>query len=663
MNILKSIKERINKAFISDESIIFPIFSLSRAPGRTNRELLSAYSQSPWLQAVVRKVSQSFASINWELYITKKGEKAIYSRNVIMAKGIEKKEIANQKGYSLEEIEEHPLLSLLDNGNQFLSGVQVRFLTQGWLSLVGEAYWVLVRNKLGVPVEIYPVSVTWIRRFPDEKNKSYDIDFNGNILKVEADDVIRFIEPSMDYPYTKGAGVAHSLGDEIDTDEFTAKYTKSWFYNMARPDLLISSEGLSPADTERLEAQWVNKLQGIWNSHKPFFLNKNVQIHELNKSFQDMQLVDLRRFERDAIVQTFGVPPEMLGILQSSNRATIEAADHLFSRWVLLPRLEAFRDVLQKQLIPQFDEKLILTYQNPIPEDRDFKLSVMQSAYWAFTKDEWRKLAGVEPLPDGKGDYFMMPLNLIGSKSLKTKGLVYERESKIISRWNYLNKTYWEGYEKKWIRELKKIFQKQQDEVMDKLKNMKSIQKSLDDLLFNREPYDELLTSVSKALIFQIIEDAGEEAFKELEIGVSFNLSNPKAIEWINQRSGTLIKGINDTTLEQLRKTLGEGLSSGESIPKLAQRVSEVFEEAKGYRSQVIARTETIAAYAKGQISGYESSGIVEKVQFWAALDERTCEECMMYHEQEFSLSEPIVSGLIPVHPQCRCIWIPVVKD
>ena len=57
---------------------------------------------------------------------------------------------------------------------------------------------------------------------------------------------------------------------------------------------------------------------------------------------------------------------------------------------------------------------------------------------------------------------------------------------------------------------------------MDKLENMKSIQKSLDDLLFNREPYDELLTSVSKALIFQIIEDAGEEAFKELEIGVSF---------------------------------------------------------------------------------------------------------------------------------------------
>ena len=151
-----------------------------------------------------------------------------------------------------------------------------------------------------------------------------------------------------------------------------------------------------------------------------------------------MQLVDLRRFERDAIVQTFGVPPEMLGILQNSNRATIEAADHLFSRWVLLPRLEAFRDVLQKQLVPQFDEKLILTYQNPIPEDRDFKLSVMQSAYWAFSTSgvNWQG----EPLPDGKGDYFLMPLNLIGSKSLKTKGLVYERESKIISRWNYLNK-------------------------------------------------------------------------------------------------------------------------------------------------------------------------------------------------------------------------------
>jgi len=35
-------------------------------------------------------------------------------------------------------------------------------------------------------------------------------------------------------PTGGGAGVAEALADELDTDEFAAKFTKSFFFNRAR---------------------------------------------------------------------------------------------------------------------------------------------------------------------------------------------------------------------------------------------------------------------------------------------------------------------------------------------------------------------------------------------------------------------------------------------
>ncbi len=38
--------------------------------------------------------------------------------------------------------------------------------------------------------------------------------------------------------------MAEALADELDTDEFAAKFTKSLFFNRARPDLVIFRKDL-----------------------------------------------------------------------------------------------------------------------------------------------------------------------------------------------------------------------------------------------------------------------------------------------------------------------------------------------------------------------------------------------------------------------------------
>lgn len=599
----------------------------------------------------------------------RKQGKALYSRKIAYARSWEKRVLARRKGVEYEEIEEHPLLEVFDYGNAFLSGAQVRFLTQGWLLLTGTAYWIIARNKMGVPVEIYPVPETWVTK--SVNGDYYSVAFAGSkVINVPAEDVIKISDPSLEDPYNKGVGYGMALGDEIDTDEFTAKYTKMWFENNARPDLLITAEGLTPRDTERLEIEWLNKLKGLWKAHRPFFLAKDVKVHELSKSFQDMQLVELRKFERDAIIQTFGVPPELFGVLQNSNRATIEAADFLFSRWVLLPRLEMFRDVLQRFFVPLFDEKLIIDYENPVNEDREFILNVVKAMPWAFTKNEIRELAGFDGIGEA-GDVFYMPLTIVPSdKSFGAgagavspiKGVLYPNDDEAQKRWEYLKAEYWDKTERRWLTEMRRIFQAQQNEVMDKLKNAKGIQKwTVDDVLFDRRPYDEQMVSFARSVSIELIRNAAIEAQKEVGVAPSFDVIDERVITWINQRAGTLIKGINDTTLNELRATLAEGIALGEGIPKLADRVSAVFKKAKGPRAENIARTETIAAFTRGTVEGYRASGVVQKVQFWTALDERVCPECMSNHGAVYEISDNSILNKIPVHPQCRCVWLPIV--
>jgi hypothetical protein len=150
--------------------------------------------------------------------------------------------------------------------------------------------------------------------------------------------------------------------------------------------------------------------QGFWKAYKPYFMTREVGVHEMDQNFRSLQLVQLRQYERDVVLQTFGLPPELLGVLDNSNRATISSADYLMSRYVTQPRLEFLRTVLQEKLVPEFDDRLILDYDSPIEADHDAELAAATVAPWAQSVDEWRKMQGLDPMEDeAEGKLHMIP--------------------------------------------------------------------------------------------------------------------------------------------------------------------------------------------------------------------------------------------------------------
>ena len=384
-------------------------------PRRGVRQQLEHYREAPWLRAIVGRIAHASASTTWRLYTV--GRPARMERLVQRAAWRTRShqlEALAERG-DLTELDEHPVLNLLAHPNQTQLGTFVRRLVQQHLELVGEAFLLIQRDALGTPMALWPLVPSWVAEVATPLRPAYLLSMPGWQGEVPATEVLAFTDPDPADPYGRGAGTAQALADELETDEFAAKHSKAWFYNRAKPDFMLWPKGsggfTGDASLRRLEEEWMGRHEGFYRAYRPHFLNQEVGVHEFGQDFRAMQFIELRQHERDAIMQIFGMPPEIFGILQSSNRATIDASDFLFGLYVLTPRLELLREHLQERLVPQFDERLVLDYDSPLQEDRTAQLEAMKAAPWAVTLDEWRSRMGLEPLPEG-GEQRLVPLVL-----------------------------------------------------------------------------------------------------------------------------------------------------------------------------------------------------------------------------------------------------------
>jgi len=132
------------------------------------------------------------------------------------------------------------------------------------------------------------------------------------------------------------------------------------------------------------------------------------------------------------------------------------------------------------------------------------------------------------------------------------------------------------------------------------------------------------------------------------------DLMDEAARTWIAERSLLLAKSINKTTLEALRNELALGFEAGESIQQLTKRIEGYFTDKAKIRANMISRTEVISASTEGTLHRYETSGI-DKSEFYPSPD--ACEECLPL-AGEYPTRDS--HGMIPVHPNCRCKWLPV---
>lgn len=191
---------------------------------------------------------------------------------------------------------------------------------------------------------------------------------------------------------------------------------------------------------------------------------------------------------------------------------------------------------------------------------------------------------------------------------------------------------------------------------------------------------DALWKSTWVQVVREIYYEQGMSVLDFLGVGGTIDLTSRTAVEYLRRYGGVLIKEIDETTLDQLRKTLAEGFDLGEGVDKLKVRVRGIFKEATTRRAVMIARTESLKASNAATVEAYRQSGVVEAKEWLTERDDRTCPFCEELDGKVISLNDDYfkqgdtftVSGQTmsfdfsdvgepPAHSQCRCTTIPVL--
>lgn len=388
---------------------IFPS-GWSDPPEMGTRDLLEGFDTMPWLRAVSDKVglAVAVAMSDAEMHAARVNGRAVRVRAAQRSTcdGRVKVLGALRKADQLAPQAGHVFIDLLRAPNTLMAGIALAKLTEVHLDLVGDAFWIVDRGPLGTPAGFWPVPPHWIIRTPTPERPSFQAQYRSWYVEIPERDVLHFHEPAPVDPYGRGSGIGWSLGDELEVDEYASKFAKALFFNQARPDFVVSGFIDGP-ERDEAERRWNERLRGFWRAHQPYFITGEPKFHEFARPTMD-QLVypNLRKAQRDIVLQTWGAPPELFGIVENSNRATIEAAEYLFARYVVEPRVERMRGILQMFVEREYDERLILHVPSCVPEDREFALRVAARVPQARRIDEWRVLQGLLPIGGPEGEAF-----------------------------------------------------------------------------------------------------------------------------------------------------------------------------------------------------------------------------------------------------------------
>lgn len=365
----------------------------ARPPSKNTAEWLDMFSKSPRL-AVVDRIASDLANVGGRLLRV------------------------NPDGTETE-ITEHPFLDFMARPNPLyeMTSSAIWRLHEIYLLLVGESFFLIERDERDRPIELWNVPPHWVKMTPYMGSPGYMITSPGGLtMTVPVDDMFVMKQLNPLDPFARGLGSAESIADEVEIDEYAAKFQKRFFYNDATPPVVFAMPDATDEQREAFMARWNKRHKGVENSHKAAALSGNVTIHELGKGEgKNLGFIESRVAMRDAVLEHFGMPREIMGITENSNRSTADAAQYIYAKNVLTPRLKNREEAINNQLLPLFGCDLIWRFDPVIPYDKEFDKGKAIDGWneGLLTKNEARALLDLDAVDGGdifkagSGDLFL----------------------------------------------------------------------------------------------------------------------------------------------------------------------------------------------------------------------------------------------------------------
>jgi SPP1 gp7 family putative phage head morphogenesis protein len=147
--------------------------------------------------------------------------------------------------------------------------------------------------------------------------------------------------------------------------------------------------------------------------------------------------------------------------------------------------------------------------------------------------------------------------------------------------------------------------------------------------------------------------------------GISAAMSTPFHMDRVGMlyaRTFEDLKGITAAMDSNISRILSQGMVDGDGPRSLAGKIVDATGISRN-RTMTLARTEIIRAHHSAMVQEYKNwavEGVVVKAE-WVDAGFNVCPKCAENNGKIFELSE--IEGLIPLHPNCRCIALPTMPE
>lgn len=314
----------------------------------------------------------------------------------------------------------HPVYRLLhDQPNPEIPAFYFRETMTAHAVTRGNAYAEIERDGAGRPIALWGIHPSRVtpERAPD-KSIVYEVRNPGaGVATIPARDMLHIRGLGGDG--LVGYSVVRYARESIGMGLATEKFGGSLFGNGVRPSGTLKHPGtLSEEAQERLRKQVTSQVTGEGKWLKLLLLEEGLEFENIGINPDDAQFLETRKFQITEIARWFRVQPHKLMDLERATFSNIEHQGLEFVVDTLTPWLVRWESEIALKLltpaerIQYYARHVVAALVRGDLHSRYQAYSIGRQWGW-LSADDVRELEDMNPLPDGAGAHYLVPLNMI----------------------------------------------------------------------------------------------------------------------------------------------------------------------------------------------------------------------------------------------------------
>lgn len=627
--------------------------------------------------------------------------------NVKMQAAVDARLIVERWSYRdgvYHELDTHPLRRLMTSPKNTINEAA---LVRAWIGsrdVFGKAYFEKVRNANGRVVEINPLNPAYVDEVFDQTSGDllrYTWRDNGRSHDFKPDDIIAYrnYDPRSRWGSVSPTAVAM---DSIKGDALQTLYVKSFFDGGGVPSglLTIKNRTLSQVEANSIREKWRAMFSPSLGGRREDIgvLDENADFQVTGSRPDQLASDKLRGMTESRICMAYGVPPlivySYLG-MQNSTYSNMQTAWRQFWESTLTPMLREYREWLQIGLLREFESDDDIAREDvrlwwdlsrvaALKENVDALQARARDNFAAggITLNELREQLGMPA--DVHGDYYLRNAGATVVEANKPMGATPTTSPQKSAGGPSERKAGFEADQLRlrddmavmYVPKLEKYLHGEYTRAADAVAKL------------GKAGANNIETKVSSSVIYNavvaILDDGTTLAgiFSKLYnqmaakvaatvgqyLGISavtaFDVFSPEFQREINGLLTKAVAQVTRTNIEQIKALIDQMQEKRWSVDDLAREIRGLDARFSKSRAEMIANTETANAHSRSSLKAYAESGVVEKVEWSAHLDERTSEVCKRLHGKVVKLGAAFEADITspPAHPNCRSVLLPVLE-